>query len=444
MPRPLAPALTILIVLASPHARAAEAAGPAGGTVLAPAGGVAGRDAAEAAETLVEDRSWKLCEVSASLLATAPGRSIVASEKTGYLYLGETLDLESDVTVPVAQGTALVHARVRVRAAAATQAGVTYLIASDGVLRSTIGFRHPVAGQDQFRQEVLEVGDGGTRLHEIFALPDLGLRVVMVLGVRPVSGREEQTARQMLAPPVPGQARRFRIEAFLREGDRFEPVEQATLSTMDGREAGMSLTRFTSAGAEGGLPRGMPRAPAVKTIAVPGVPETSAAQMGAVTTVPADRKFQERVETLQRSLRMDPTVDLSSKLPGQRDLPATPRKISPNKRKKIQEMHERAAIREWAIEQSKKLPASEAVPEGYDREELELTLTPLRASVSSLQVEIRLRGRIRLPKEEAFTAIDATTVEQVRFGEPLELGVAELVREGEPLYDYVLRITPEH
>lgn len=393
-------------------------------------------------EESAKEPSWRLCEVTASLLATAPGRSIVADETTGFVYLGEDLDLLTDVTVPLPQGTALVHARMRLRAAAATSKGVTYFIASSGALRSTIGFQHPMTGQDQFRNEMLEVTDTGTRLHEVFALPDLSLRVVAVLKVRPVAGREETSVLESLRDPVAGTIRRFDIEAHLKEADRMEPLERATLSTMDGRTARLSLTRFGIEGT-GGLPKGMPGVPTVRTIQVPGAPATSAEDMGAVRQVPADRRFQDRVDALQRSIRMDPTVDLGQKLPGQRDLPGTPRKISAAKRKKIQELQKRQAIRDWAIEQSKKLPSSEAVPEGYDSEELSLEVTPLRVTQTSLQVEIRLRGRIKLPKEEAHTAIDATLVEQLRFGETLELGIAELVREGEPLYDYVLRITPE-
>lgn len=428
-----------MLLLAALPSRAA-----ADGVVLAPGPGQAGSEAARAEDETarIENSTWKLCEVTASLLALSPGRSTVAEETKAFVYLGEDLDLRADVTVPLPQGTALVSARTRLRAAAATQRGVTYFIASSGVMRSTIGFQHPVTGQDQFRQEMLSVDDGSTRLHEVFALPDLGLRVVLALQVRPVSGREEPSVLESIRDPVVGTTRRFQVEAFLKDADRLDPLEQATLVTMDGRTARLALTRLGSEGA-GGLPASMPGVPSVRMIHVPGAPSSTAEEMGALRSVPADRRFQERVEALQRSIRMDPTVDLGKKLPGQRDLPGTPRKISPSKKAKIQEAQRAAAVRKWAIEQSRKLPASGDVPAGWDSESLVLEISPLRTTQASMQVELRLNGRLKLPREEAYTAIDIVLTEQLRFGETLEVGIAELVRDGEPLYDYILRITPE-
>lgn len=413
----------------------------ADGVVLAPGPGAASAPG-PSETTVVEDRSWKLCEVTASILATAPGRSIVAGEKQALVYLGEQLDIEADVTIPVAQGIAMVHAKARLRAAAATEEAVTYFINSDGILRSTIGFRSEAAGRDEFRSEMLIVSDESTRLHEIFALPEQSLRVVMVLRVRRVSGRQEQTALQMVTAARASDIRRFRVQAFLKDGATEHPLENASLSALDGHEASLALTRF-QAEAQGAKPVGLPAAQTVRKVQMTGVPETPAKEMGAVHPLAADDRFQERIDALQRSLKIDPTVDLGKKLPGQVDPKATPKKMSARKKAKLQEQQKEVEVRRWAIEQSKTLPSSSAVPEGFQREELLISVTPLRATAESLQIELTLRGHLKLPGEDQYTSIDATTVEQVRFGETLEVGLADLVRKDQPRYDYVLRITPE-
>lgn len=421
----------LLLVVHSAAADGVQLAGPGSASAPAP--------------QVVEDASWKLCEVTASLLSTSPGKSLASDARRQYLYLGESMEIESDVTIAVPGGTAMVHARARLRAAAATEHGVSYFVSSEGTLRSTLGFRHEQTGQDQLRSELVEIGDAGTRLHEIFALPDLGLRVVMVLRASPAHEREEPSLRERagIADTV-GTLRRFRVEALLKQGDVFQPLEQAMLQSMDGREAGLSLSRFSSEGA-GGRPVGMPGAPAVKPVEVPRVATTRAAEMRAVASVPADGRFQKDVENLERAMRMDPTVDLGVKLPGQYDAPPQARKMSARKRAKLQRLMVNKEAHDAAVESSRRLPADDAAqaPSGLQREQLQLTLTPLRSTPDSLQLQIALRGHVKLPGETAFTSVDASTVEQVRFGESFELGLAEWVRQDAPLYDYVLRITPE-
>lgn len=423
----------LLLIAGSASAAGVQLAGPSAASAPAPAAQV------------VEDPSWKLCEVTASLLSTSPGKSVASDTRRQYLYLGESMDVESDVTIAVPGGTALVHARARLRAAAATERGVAYFVSSEGTLRSTIGFRHEQAGREQLRSELVEVGDAGTRLHEIFALPDLGLRVVMVLRARPVHDRHEPSLRERagLADTV-GTLRRFKVEALLKHGDVVQPLEQAMLQSIDGREAGLSLSRFSAEGA-GGRPVGMPGAPAVKPVEVPRVPTARATDLGAVASVPADRRFQKDIENLERAMRMDPTLDLGVKLPGQYDAAPQPRKMSARKRAKLQKLMVTKEAHDAAVESSRRLPTDGPEPAraGMQREQLQLTLTPLRATPDSLQLQIGLRGHVKLPGETAFTSVDASTVEQVRFGESFELGLAEWVRPDAPLYDYVLRITPE-
>ncbi len=407
---------------------------------LAPAPG-AEPDEVEAPPEALADARWSLCEITASLLATAPGRSIVAAETKELVYLGESVDLGGDITIPLKQGTALVNARVRLRAAMASDTGVSYLISSAGILRSTVGFLHEQAGRDQFRNEVLAVTDSGARLHEVFALPDLELRVLLVISVRRVQGRDEPSAWDLARPPAETQLRRIRVEALMRDGDTLQPLEQAVLQTLDGREAGMALTQMSRAPEGPGL--GIAPSTSVRLITKPGVKTTTAEEMGALRGVPGDDRFQRRVEDLQRSMHIDPTVSPNRKLPGQMDLPGTPRKISKKKKAKIQEQQKQQAQRKWAIEQARTVAGSAAVPEGFRREGLDVTVIPLHATRASLQIEIRLRGRVRLPGEKDLTEINTSVIEQVPFGETLEIGVAELVRDERPRYDFMLRITPE-
>jgi len=401
------------------------------GRQLAPAMG-----ADEPAESAADPNpEWNLCRVQASLLATAPARSLVTPRVEQFVTLGESLEVEEDLVLPTKGGQALVHVRARLRAAAARAGGVSYLVHGDGVLKSTIGFQAQEIGDSQYRSEVLDINDELSHLVEVFARPDLGLRVMLAVRAVPAMAADAITGVDALRPPE-GDPRELLVEMYLKEGTKLTLLDNAHLAAYDGRTANYSLARFSARG-PGRTSLGLAPSSVVTPIAVKGVPMET---RPAVPTVTPDDTFQRRIEAVQNVLHL--TTDLgAAPRPGQFTT-STPRKISERRRKRILEEQQERDLREMAIEQSKTLPADTEVPDAFQREALSLVITPLRASQEALQVHLALEGHVKLPGDEALSPLDLKTVEAVPFDEPFEIALAQLVRGGEPEYDYLLRITP--
>jgi hypothetical protein len=60
-----------------------------------------------------------------------------------------------------------------------------------------------------------------------------------------------------------------------------------------------------------------------------------------------------------------------------------------------------------------------------------------------VQVELRVEGRLTLPREDLPSTIAFKVIEHLPRGQAFEIAVSELVHHRASDYDYIIRITPE-
>lgn len=415
---------------------------PADTVQLAPAMPAFRPDENAPPEAVVEERSWRLCRVRTKVLLNMPDRSAVVLDDQRLLALGEFLDVSRDVPITWGSRAAIVRLRVRVRASVAKSPGVLYMVTTSAELVSAIGFESNEIGREQVRHAVLDVSESGTRVHEAWVSPEIQARLVVALAAEPVFGRAEPTALELLRPP-PVDMHRFKVEALLKERETLTLLDQADLSALAGQDAVYSMGRFASEAAT--LHPVLRLGARLRLVEPRRVPESGFEKTHAVEQIPARRDYlidhgwdPDSGFMAEHELLADTSDD-----PRSFTIRGKNNKISKKKREKLVAQQQVQAVREWAIERSKTLPSGEAVPDGFGRESLTLRITPLHATASTLQIVLRIEGHVRLPHEDALTAIATNVLEHLPRGEPFDIAVSELVRDAASDYDYVLRITPE-
>jgi hypothetical protein len=120
------------------------------------------------------------------------------------------------------------------------------------------------------------------------------------------------------------------------------------------------------------------------------------------------------------------------------------KKLSKKKRQQLKDAAEIQAAQERAIERSKTLAGADGAPAPrLESEQLQVSLRPLHATERNLRFEVRLVGQARLAPGEEPSPIDLGFVENLAWGETLELGLVELLRGGSPEEDYLVLVTPQ-
>jgi hypothetical protein len=393
-------------------------------------------------EAVVQEESWRLCRVRTKVLLNMPDRSTVVLDDQRLLALGEFLDVARDVPITWGERAAIVRIRVRVRASVAKSPGVLYMVTTEAELASAIGFESNEVGREQVRHAILDVSGPGARMQEAFVSPEIQARLIVALAAEPVFGRAEPTTQDLLRPP-PMDIHKFKVEALLKEGETLTVLDQADLSALSGHEAVYSMSQFAA--------EASPEDPVLKlgarlrVVEPRTVPPSGFEKTHSVEQVPAQRDYlidhgwnPDSGFMAEHELLVDKSDD-----PRSFTIKSKNNKISKKKREKLVAQQQIQAVRDWAVERSKTLPSGDAVPEGFGRESLTLRITPLHATASTLQVELRIEGHVRLPQEDALTPLATTILEHLPRGEPFDIAVSELVNDSASDYDYILRITPE-
>ena len=415
----------------------------AGTIQLAPAMPAVADDAqAPPADSVVEERAWRLCRVRTKVLLNMPDRSTVVLDDQRLLALGEFLDVSRDVPITWETRAAIIRLRVRVRASVAKSPGVLYMVTTEAELASAIGFESNEIGREQVRHAIVDVSGPGAKMQEAYVSPEIQARLIVAIAADPVFGREEPTTLDLVRPP-PVDIHHFKVEALLKEGETLTPLDEAALSALAGHEAVYSMARFAADQAT--VHPALKLGSSVRLVEPRKVSPSGFEKTHEVEQRPAGREYlidhgwdPDSGFMAEHELLVDKSDD-----PRSFTIKGKNNKISKKKREKLVAQQQIQAVREWAIERSKTLPSGEAVPEGFGRESLTLRITPLHATASTLQVELRIEGHVRLPGEDALTAIATDVLEHLPRGEPFDIAISELVHDTASDYDYILRITPE-
>jgi hypothetical protein len=389
------------------------------------------------------DGAWNVCRVRVSVLLNTRGQSRVVTGREQLLALGENVDFSREVPLVSGDRHALVRLRVRLRASVARTPGVLYSLTTEAELASAIGFTSDDVGREQVRSALLDIADGGARLAEAFVSPELDARIVVAVTADPVFGREPLVGAAALAAPASAQLWQMRVEAVSKEGPVQTLLETTHLQAALGMPASFAMSRF--GGGSGAVHPALRLGSTVRLVEPEAVAVSGYEKDHVVGTARADGSFVAEHAVALEDRYVDDHVVQTDRTDDPRHftIRRANTKISEKKRQQLLDRKRIAAVREWVIERSKTLPGGEHVPEGFDREELSLEIVPLHATESSLQAELRLVGRVRLPRETEYTEVAATWIELLPLGETYEISVAELVREGDQKYDYLLRITPQ-
>ena len=434
IPAALAALDALALVAEAPTARGS------GGVQLAPALSPDGaaKDAPPP-ESVVEDRAWKFCRVRLDLLVATAGSNRIAAHEEKLVALGENFDLHAEVPLGSGERNALVRFDARLRASLARSPGVLYHVTTDAVLVSAIGFQSSDVGRDQVRQAFMDIADQSTHLQEAWVSPELTARIVLAVQVSPVFGREDDPLAALRAPTADMQG--FRVEAYLKEKDAMTLLDQASLSATPGHDVGFSLSRFgvDTPGVHPALRLGSPltvvepvRAADSGYLATHEVAQRDAdTKFLQANTIVPDDAYMLANEVDRKPVAVQPAYKKANN------------KLSPKKRKALEDRQHVQAVHDWVVERSKHLPSGDAVPEGFGREELSLHLMLLNATESTVQVEVRVDGHLKLPHEEEYTSLTRTFVEAMPRGEPFDIAISELVRDKAADSDYVLRVTPQ-
>jgi hypothetical protein len=399
-------------------------------------------DAAPSEAGSAVDGGWRLCQVSLSLLLTSGGRSQVLREESRALFHGEVIELDGEAQAQEGSRLAVLRYQVRLRAAMARPDGVVYHLTSSARLTSTIGFSSELVGRDEVRHAFLDIGDPGARLHEVFAMPDPAVRLVLGLSAAPIVGRAGKP-RPAVGPATFENPEVFRIEVVLREGEVDKLIDSVQLTTTSGRPASYAVGRLDARRREAGDPERR-LGDGVRAVDLGSLRDTGYAARHALAQRPADRGWHERhVEAPDDDYLEDHEIRLDDEdAPRHSTIRVKTKKLSKRKQEKLRAHQEILEAARMAQRQARTLPSGEDVPGGFLREELSLSVTPLHAGLQFVQAEVRLRGAVRLPGDEDVTPIDLDFVEQLERGEPFELGLVEVLRGGGSKYDYVFRIIP--
>lgn len=433
-PRPrLAAAGGLIALLAVAPAEAGEP------VRLAPALPRTEQPAAPPPEAVIREESWRLCKVRTTVLLNMPERSVKVAHDERLLALGESVDLERDVPITSGSLAALVRFRVRVRAALARSPGAIYHVTTEALLASAVGYDSDEVGQSQIRHAMLDINGPGARLHEAYVSPELRARLVVAVEAEPVLGRAEPDPMQLLSPQA-AEIHRFKVEAFLKEGEVLAPIDQMTLAALEGQDAVYAMSRFSAEPvAAKERPLGSASVADVDFVEGSGFEKDHVVPRTAPVRAPVRDSPQPDSSFIDEHA-VEPHRDGPQ---GNHVIKGKNPKLSKKKRAKIIEQQQIQAVRDFAIERSKTLPSGDAVPEGFDRTWFEVHVTPLHVTPSVVQAELRIEGRLKLPREEAITTIATKVIEHLPRGESFEIAVSELVRERASDYDYVIRITPE-
>jgi len=386
--------------------------------------------------------AWRLCRVKMTLLLTAGGRSQVVHEEERALFHGEVMELEGDAQGDAGSRAVLFKWQVRLRAAVARPDGVLYQLTTSVRLASTVGFSSDLVGQDIVRHAFPEISDRSAILHELFAMPDPPMRLVLAMTAEPIGGRVEPMTRSLAVPRFEDRER-FAVEVVLREGDSDKLMDRVEIQTTPGKPAKYAFARLDARRKDAGDPeRRLGEGVRVRDLGHlddSGYGDTHVVHGRRIEPSwdPRDAESADSGYLATHEVPIDGDDD-----PAHFTMKVKSRKLSKRKQAKLREQQEILAAARAAQDRARNLPASEAVPEGFEREQLAIEITPLHAGEQFLQAEVRVHGALRLPGEREETPVDLDFVEQLERGEPFELALVELLRGPGSSYDYVFRITP--
>jgi hypothetical protein len=294
------------------------------------------------------------------------------------------------------------------------------------------------------RHSYFDVTDPLDRLHEAWHSQALRARIVLALSAVPVFGRDE--------PLLPGmrqgaELHGFRVEAYLREGESMTLLAKGDLTAAEGSDAELSFGQLGGRDAPPIDPsHRLGAGVTVKDLAhrnvTPYMDEHRVEREKADASYAEEHAVELGDEATEDFLR-EHRVKLDRAEGPTRTFTIKQQriKLSKKKREKLRTQAQIAAAQEIARERARTLPGGEDLPEGFQRETVRIRIRVLHASRFHVQAEIHLEGHVRLPGESEATRLTATFVEELERGEPLEIGLAELARGGEPMYDHVFLVT---
>lgn len=398
-------------------------------------------------EPAKEGLDWSACEVQAELVQTGPEGTRTLLSEHRLLIQGENLDLEGTVSLTAGTRQALVRLQVRVRASTTLPDGVMYLVTSEGELQAALGYTPMQTSRTQFRHDIMEIRAPVAQLREVYVSPELGVRVLLIVTSAPV---EDQRETQLLPPQL---KRSDLVQLRVDTRRRSEGVETALRSTVLqaalGHDAtfGLALRDRSEKPAEGEGEEPDPSrrfGDGVRVVDRAYDPDSGFGDRHVVPLRPAEQQYM--IRNLRRgdqSYVERNRVDLGDGPDTITVRQTKKRKLSKRKQRRLRDAAEIQAVEEMALERQKTLAGTQGAPAPlHAAEELSVNLTPLRSTDRHVRLELRFSGAMSFTAGEEPRPIDLAFIENVGWGETLELGLRELLEGGEPEDDTILAITP--
>ena len=398
-------------------------------------------------EPAEEAQDWSACEVRAEIVQTGPGgtRTLLAEDRL--LIQGENLDMQDTVTIEQGSRSALLRLQVRVRASTTMPDGVLYLVTSEGELQAAVGFSPQATSRTQFRHDVLEIRAPVAHLREVYVSPELGVRVLLVVTATPIQDERET---ELLPPQLrTDDLVRFRVEPRRRKGDVETPLTPVVLQAALGRDATFAIAlrdmEAEAAAEEAGEADPSKRfGEGVRVVDRGYKPDSGFGDSHVVERSPAGDDYLARnAERADQSYIDRNRVDLDEGPKTVTVRQPKKRKLSKRRQRELRDAAEVQAVREMAAERQKTLTGTQGAPAPlHAAEELAIKLTPLRSTDRHLRLEVRFEGFMTFGDETEPRPVDLVFVENVAWGQSLELGIRELLDGGEPEDDTIVAITP--